>query len=126
MSLRRVTIQSGSLQLTAGLRETETANRIWAALPFSGTASRWGESVSFQVDVEAPVEADAVQVWAPGTCCFWPEGQVITLPFGPTPISLADESKLIAPVNAWADCEGSISALAQVQEGDPITVSRHS
>ena len=125
MSLKRVTIQSGSLQLTARLRETETATRIWAALPITGMVTRWGESVSFQVDVEAPVEADAQQVWAPGICCFWSEGQVITLPFGPTPISLAEESKLIAPANAWAEFEGSISALEQVQEGDPVTVSRH-
>ena len=122
---RRVVIQSGDTQLTATLRDTETANRLWAALPLSGTAARWGQTVSFQVDIDAPLEAGAHQTVEPGTCCFWCEGQVIALPFGPTPISLGDECKLVAPANAWADCAEGASALSQVQEGDPISVSRH-
>ena len=61
-------------------------------------------------------EADAREVVDPGTICFWVGGSSLALPFGPTPISRANECPLIT------DCTG-VNYLARV--GFPFHIERH-
>ena len=112
------------MHLIANLRESETADRIWAVLPIEGAASRWGDAVDIDVDLEIDRDVTAAQIVPPGTCCFWCEGRRIVLPFGPTPISLSGESRLVAPANPFADCDRDVSALAAIAEGDAVTIVR--
>jgi len=105
------------------LRATETANSVWDALPIEGQISRWGDEIYFETGISAETEPDAAVVVAPGTLCFWCEGQIIALPYGPTPIALKSECRLIAPVNVWGEIEGELSVLDHFEEGAAILIA---
>lgn len=111
-------------ELTALLDATPTADALLAALPCESRAHTWGEEVYFGVPVSATLEPDAVQVVDPGTVCFWVEGSSLALPFGPTPVSHADECRLVTRVNVLGLIEGNPRELASVREGDAIRVTR--
>jgi hypothetical protein len=122
--MRRVTFTFGSLDLTARLRDSPTADAVWQSLPLEAEAQTWGEEVYFGVPVETVREADARDVVEAGEIAFWVEGNAIAIGFGPTPVSRGEEIRLVAPVNVWADAEGDVRALAEVMGGEPIHVKR--
>lgn len=123
-SPRAVVVRCGELRLTASLADTATADAVWDALPISGTVSRWGDELYFTTDLSADVEADACQIVDPGTLCFWPEAQIVALPFGPTPISLGEECRLAAAVNQWGRIDDDARALACVDAGEVLFIER--
>ena len=110
--------------VTANLRETPTVNQLLAALPQEARANTWGEEVYFDIPVKATLEADAEQVVAPGTVCFWVEGHSLALPFGRTPVSQGDECRLVTRCNVLGSIEGDPRQLGKVRQGDAIRVER--
>src|SRR5579859_3956421 len=107
---------------TATLRPTPTSEALRAALPIQSTANTWGKEVYFRTPVSRPVEPDARQVVEPGTVAFWTDGDSLALPFGPTPISRADQCRLASPCNLLRALDGDPEALATVRNGDAIRV----
>ncbi|MFI6765685.1 cyclophilin-like fold protein [Streptomyces sp. NPDC050355] len=118
----RITWPAG--QLTATLDDTPTAAALVAALPVDSTAHTWGEEVYFDTGLTPALEADARQVVEPGTVAFWPPGNALALPYGPTPISEGDEPRLASPCNVLGRIDGDPRALATVRSGDPIHVHK--
>jgi hypothetical protein len=111
-------------QAIARLKNTPTANKLWSALPLQSEANTWGEEVYFRIPIQADLEPDAVQVVAPGTICFWVEGQSLAIPFGPTPISQGQECRLVTKVNILGQLEGDPQDLRSIREGDLIHVEK--
>ncbi|MFH8567568.1 cyclophilin-like fold protein [Streptomyces sp. NPDC017993] len=111
-------------QLTATLDDTPTTTALAAALPLQATAHTWGEEVYFETGLTPALEAGARQVVEPGTVAFWTEGNALALPYGPTPISLGDESRLASPCNVLGRIDGDPRLLATVRNGDPIRVEK--
>ncbi|MCX4800482.1 cyclophilin-like fold protein [Streptomyces sp. NPDC058682] len=109
-------------QLTATLDETPTSKALAEALPISASANTWGEEVYFDTGVCVALEDDAQQVVAPGTVAFWTEGDALALPYGPTPISRAGESRLASPCNVLGSFDGDPRLLSTVRDGDPVRV----
>jgi hypothetical protein len=105
------------------LTDTPTAKKLFAALPCSSSANRWGEEVYFSVPVQAELEPNAQQVVPAGTICFWVQGQSLAIPFGPTPISHGDECRLVTKVNVLGKLEGDPRVLKSVRDGDEIRVA---
>ena len=68
------------------------------------------------------LEPDARQVLDPGAVCFWVEGSSLALPVGPTPVSRANECRLVTKVNVLGRFEGDAGVLAIVKDGDKIRV----
>ena len=60
-------------------------------------------------------------VVAPGTACFWTEGDALALPFGRTPISTDERPKLASPCNVLGTI-GDFSLLRKVRAGDRVRV----
>ncbi|MEU9118683.1 cyclophilin-like fold protein [Streptomyces sp. NPDC048506] len=118
----RITWPAG--QLTATLDDTPTAAALIAALPVDSTAHTWGDEVYFDTGLTPALEADARQVVAPGTVAFWPPGNALALPYGPTPMSEGDEPRLASPCNVLGRIDGDPRALATVRSGDPIHVQK--
>ncbi|WP_030411984.1 cyclophilin-like fold protein [Streptomyces sp. NRRL S-1448] len=111
-------------QLTATLDDTPTAAALMAALPVDATAHTWGEEVYFDTGLSPALEPDARQVVEAGTVAFWPPGNALALPYGPTPISEGDEPRLASPCNVLGRIDGDPRALATVRSGDPIRVQQ--
>lgn len=120
--MREVLIRAGHVAIRARLLETDTARRIWGALPIYARVRTWGNEVYFEVPVSAPVEPGARDVVKPGEIAYWPDGEAIAIGFGPTPISRAGEIRLASPCNIWAAALDDVAALGAVRAGEHIAV----
>lgn len=120
MSSIRIVWPQGTV--TATLRNTPTAQSLVASLPIQSSASTWGDEVYFSVPFSARAEPDAREVVDEGTVCFWLDGDALALPFGPTPVSVGDECRLVSAANIVGKIDGDPDVLRTVRSGDPIRV----
>jgi hypothetical protein len=123
MSYARIKIAWPKGAVSATLNDTPTARALVAALPVKAKAQTWGEEVYFELPVKAMLEGSAKQVVPPGTVCFWVEGSSLALPWGRTPVSEGDESRLVTRCNVLGMIDGDPRQLASVRSSDSITVS---
>ena len=123
MSYARIKISWPKGAVSATLEDTPTARALVAAVPVEAKAQTWGEEVYFEIPVTAKLESNANQVVLPGTVCFWTEGSSLALPWGRTPVSEGDESRLVTRCNVLGRIDGEPRQLASVRSGDSITVS---
>jgi hypothetical protein len=120
MARVRIAWQGG--EVTAHLRDTPTTNQLLAVLPCEAGAQTWGDEVYFEVPIKARLESGACQVVDPGAVCFWVEGNSLALPFGPTPVSKANECRLVTDCNVLGKIEGDPRRLKQVKQGMKVRV----
>jgi uncharacterized protein len=107
----------------ATLDDTPTTRALVGALPVKAKAQTWGEEVYFEIPVSAKLEAGAKQVVPAGSVCFWVEGSSLALPWGRTPVSQGDESRLVTRCNVLGAIDGDPRQLASVRSGDAITLT---
>jgi hypothetical protein len=120
--VRVVVIKAGNVAIRARLLETPTADRIWSALPISAAAQTWGKEVYFRAPVSHDCEPGARDVVVKGEIAFWPDGDAITIAFGPTPLSKRGEIRLAGPCNVWAMALDDVHQLKSVHAGESVTV----
>jgi len=123
MSLARIRISWPKGAVSATLDDTPTARGLVAALPVKAKAQTWGEEVYFEAPITAKLESGAKQVVPPGTVCFWTEGSSLALPWGRTPVSEGDESRLVTRCNVLGIIDGDPKQFASVRSGDTIAVT---
>ncbi|HYQ94061.1 MAG TPA: cyclophilin-like fold protein [Burkholderiales bacterium] len=123
MSHARIKISWPKGAVSAILEDTPTARALVAALPVNAKAQTWGEEVYFELPVKATLEGSAKEVVPPGTVCFWTEGSSLALPWGRTPVSEGDESRLVTRCNVLGKIDGNPRELASVRSGDAITLT---
>ncbi|MGB3719963.1 MAG: hypothetical protein DIU63_06325 [Proteobacteria bacterium] len=122
---RYVLIRAGAVAITARLRDTPTADRIWLALPIFSTAQVWGQGeVFFETPVESGRERTARMIARPGEIIFAPDRDVIGIPFAPGPTSRAGELRLWSASNIWAEALGDVSVFRAVRPGERVEVRR--
>ena len=112
METNRIRTAFGELVVTAVLNESDTARRLWEALPFDSEAKRWGDEVYFETPVEVGEEAPQADVPS-GTVAYWPPGKALCLFFGQKPYS---------PVNVVGRIEGDPEVLSAVGDGESVRV----
>lgn len=121
--MHKIRIRIGPVELIAQLRNTPTAQAIYARLPIRSKAQTWGDEVYFAVPVEAKLERDAKQIVEPGELAFWVQGSAIGIGFGPTPVSQGDEIRLVTKTNIWATTLDDVTRLRAVREGDAVMLT---
>ena len=95
---------------------------MWAALPLTGVASRWGDEIYFAIPVHQPEAPDARQDMQVGELAYWPVGTAFCIFFGPTPASTGVAPRAYSNVNSFGTVEGDTAALEAVRDGDAVLV----
>ena len=121
---RTIRIIIETLEFTAELANTATAEALWDALPLQAQANRWGDELYFSVPFQVPLEADARAVVQAGEVAYWPDGPALCFFFGPTPVSRPGEIRAASAVNVCGTIRGDSAALRQVADKAMVLLTR--
>jgi hypothetical protein len=122
--IRTIKIAAGAHSATAELAGNATADAIWAALPITARANRWGDEIYFDIPVQLPQAADARDVLQAGELGYWPVGHAFCIFWGPTPASRGDEIRAYSPVNVFGRLQGNADAFDDISSGTTIEIER--
>ena len=111
-------------EVVISLRNTKTAGAVWDACPFKSRVALWGKEIYFDTAIDVEKEKDAKQIIKKGEIVFWVEGQSIAIGFGPTPISVGEEIKLVTTANIFGDSSYELSKLSDVDAGALVRVEK--
>ena len=120
---KKMRIKSGSVEVTAELNDSKTAEAIWKALPLKSRANRWGDEIYFSIPVSLGAD-NATEDVKVGDLGYWPAGNGFCIFFGPTPISEGKEPRPASPCNLFGKVVGDVMALRRVASGSEITVEK--
>lgn len=118
---KRIRITAGSVVVEAELNDTETARKIWEALPITGKANRWGDEIYFRIPVRCD-EENPREVVDVGDLGYWVPGSAFCIFFGPTPASRGNEIRPASPVNVFGKVVGNATVLGSVRDGDEVKI----
>ena len=119
--VRKIQIRAGSVEATAEMNDTRTADAIWEALPITEAGSTWGDEIYFAIPVKADLE-EAQETVSVGDLGYWPPGNAFCIFFGPTPASRGGEIRPASPVNIIGKVIGDAQVFKKVATGTKITL----
>ena len=122
--MRKILITINNLSVSAELNDSVSANKIWGALPLSGSANVWGDEIYFEIPVSLKEVSDAQQEVDVGTLAYWPPGSALCVFFGKTPASTSDKPKAYSPVNILGSIDGNSKIFKIVEAGDQIVIDK--
>ncbi len=123
MLVKKITITIEDLKVDAGLNDSNTAQKIWEALPIEGIVNTWGDEIYFSIPVNIGVE-NAEEVVSEGDLGYWPPGSAFCIFFGLTPASQGDEIRPASPVNIFGKIIGDAKVFKKVQSGAKIIIEK--
>lgn len=124
MADRIIRITAGGVSATAVLNDSETADKIWDALPVTAAANTWGDEIYFPIPVKMAAAPDAREVVDMGDLAYWPPGSAFCIFFGPTPASSGREIRPASAVNVFGRIQGDPGVFRQVAGGAPVAIAR--
>ncbi len=120
-----IIITAKHLRMTGVLYDTPIGAALAQALPFSGTAHRWGDEIYFAVpQVVQELEDDSRVKVEVGDLAYWPAGKAFCIFFGLTPTSVPGEIRPASAVNLVGRVLGDPCCFGDIQDGDQVTVTR--
>ena len=122
--MRKILITISNLSVSAELNNSVSADKIWEALPLSGSANVWGDEIYFEIPVSLKEVSDAQQEVEVGTLAYWPPGSALCVFFGKTPVSTNDKPKAYSPVNVLGLVDGDSRVFKIVEAGDQIVIDK--
>lgn len=117
-----ITITAGTVEVSAELNDTDGAEAVWNALPFSASGNTWGDEIYFRISVAAESE-DLQEVVDFGDLAYWPPCNAFCIFFGPTPASHGDEIRPASAVAVIGRITGDAAQLRQVSAGTAVTIT---
>jgi len=120
---RKITVRVENIKANAELNDSETAQKIWEALPIESNVNTWGDEIYFSIPVKIRLE-DAKAVVSEGDLGYWPPGTAFCIFFGPTPMSQGDEIRPASPVNVFGRIMGDSKIFKKVTPGAKIIVEK--
>ena len=122
--VRKILITISNLSVSAELNSSISADKIWEALPLSGSVNVWGDEIYFEIPVSLKEVSDAQQEVEVGTLAYWPPGSALCVFFGKTPVSTSDKPKAYSPVNILGSVGGDSKVFKIVKAGDQIVIDK--
>jgi len=123
-NMKKIIIQFNKITLTAELKDTPSARKIYDALPIEAKANTWGDEIYFNIPVKSEQEPDARDEVTVGEIGYWPPGHAFCIFFGPTPASIDDKPRAASPVNVFGFIQGDATILRSVKTGDNVRIER--
>ena len=120
---KRIRIRANTIEVTAELNDTKTAEAIWKALPIRSQVSLWGQEIYFSIPIHLELE-NGQELVDIGDLGYWPPGSAFCIFFGPTPTSRGEEIRPASPVSVFGKVVGDAKVLSQIKQGTEITVER--
>jgi len=120
---KKITIIVEDVKMSAELNSSETAQKIWEALPITGSANTWGDEIYFSIPVKVGLENDKAVVLE-GDLGYWPPGNAFCIFFGPTPASHGEEIRPASPVNVFGKIIGDPQVFKKVRSGAKIIIEK--
>jgi len=120
---KRIRIRANTIEVTAELNDTKTAEAIWKALPIRSQVNLWGQEIYFSIPAHLELE-QGQELVNMGDLGYWPPGSAFCIFFGPTPVSHGEEIRPASPVNVFGKIVGDTKLLNQVKQGTEITVTK--
>ena len=122
--MKKLILRINGKSLNLFLKETETAEKIYNAVPINSSINTWGEEIYFNTNLSINREKEAKAVVDFGEIAFWTEGSAIAIGYGKTPISSGDEIRLASPCNIWANADFDKSFFGDINDGDKVTLDK--
>ena len=120
---RQIRIKAGSVTALAELNDTNAADAIWQALPFSSNVHTWGEEIYFAIPLKMELQ-QGQQVVSCGDLGYWPPGNAFCIFFGPTPASHGTEIRAASPVDVFGSIINDPKVFGVVKDGEKIAIER--
>jgi len=120
---KKIRITAGGISLLAELNDTQTAQKIWDALPIREPGNRWGEEIYFSIPVRMETEKGQAVVDM-GDLGYWAPGSAFCIFFGPTPASRGNEIRPASPVTVFGRVEGDATQFRRVRDGQEVVIER--
>jgi len=118
---KRIRITAGDVTAYGELNDTDTAQKIWDALPIEARGNTWGDEIYFAIPVQVG-EENAQAVVGMGDLAYWPPGNAFCIFFGRTPASQGDDIRPASPVNIFGKIEGDPKVFKKVRSGAAVVV----
>ena len=122
--MKKLILRINGKSLNLFLKETETAEKIYNAVPINSSINTWGEEIYFNTNLSINREKEAKAVVDFGEIAFWTEGSAIAIGYGKTPVSSGDEIRLASPCNIWANADFDKSFFGDINDGDKISLDK--
>ncbi len=122
--MKKIKIEFLKHSIEVELDDTYTSRKIWDSCPIKSITNIWGNEVYFKTDIEVTKDKTAKDVINLGEIAFWVEGSSIAIGFGPTPISILDEIRLVTKANIIGKTTADLSLLSMVNSGEIVIVER--
>lgn len=119
----KITITVNDVKMSAELNDSNTAQKIWEALPIEGSVNTWGDEIYFSISVNVGLE-NAKAVVSEGDLGYWPPGNAFCIFFGLTPASQGDEIRPASPVNIFGKIIGDPKVFKKVSSGAKIIIEK--
>ena len=122
----QILINTNNIEIVCKLRTNDTATQIKSILPITSKVNVWGDEIYFPISkLNIREESDATDIMNLGEIAFWIQGNSIAIGFGPTPVSISGEIRLINKANIWADALNPdiLLNLKKVTQGSEIKIT---
>ncbi|MCP9455140.1 MAG: cyclophilin-like fold protein [Nitrospira sp.] len=121
---KRIRIVVGGVQLDAELKDTKTAEQLYAMLPYSAPVYTWGEEFYCHLPGVIDYRETATTKVRVGDVAYWGVGHVLTIFFGRTPMSIGDDPVPADRVNVIGRILGDATALRRALGASTISLDR--
>ena len=122
--MKKIKIKFSNNFIIVELNNSDTAKKVYASCPIKSTTNTWGNEIYFETKIKVKKDKTAKDIINLGEIAYWVEGSSIAIGFGPTPISKADEIRLVTKANIIGKTKSNLSSLGMVNSGEIVIVER--